>query len=213
MRLWIDGGGLHSAPRCLSAEGVPTDALDLLHLALQLVFAETLLIGTFRDPTFAGKSQRAVGALVGCGCEPEWFEVVDFSSERLEEIYIDAGDELGPQLTQAMDAFIPSTISHRLESSVQKSEDRFDEVIRQALSRGARADLRQEVLEQDNNGLLLMLAATPRGMRSVRWFSGRQSGLLSIPPRLRHSAECIFTTHVLDNVTRRTLQIGAAPKQ
>ena len=188
MRLWIDGGSLHATVRCLEQRGEANDAADQLHIATQLAFADTLVVGAYGGGYYLDQTERAKQALIGIGFEQTCLDVVQASPLELEAIYLAAAESLAERLAGLFDAADFSGANFLLAESVRRSEDRFDTEVRKNLSTAERAALYEDIRSVENNGHLIMLAKSDALWEAVRrlvgdgqqWSSEHSARLASI---------------------------------
>ena len=107
MRLWIDGGSLHATVRCLEQTGEAKDAADQLHIATQLAFADTLVVGAYGGGYYLDQTERAKQALIEIGFEHTCLDVVQATPVELEAIYLAAADSLAKRLRVGEDPLLP----------------------------------------------------------------------------------------------------------
>lgn len=168
MRLWIDGGSLHPVSRCLVRRGIRDDAMQLLHLAVHLTFADTLIVGTYGGGVYARETQQARAALVGIGFESDCVEDAAAPQSQLEDIYAQAAETLAPELRRLHGQYGYSAPHRDLPGPIQELEEQFDDVIRRDLVASDREALLATVRGRENNGLLVMIAKSDTFWSAVR---------------------------------------------
>lgn len=168
MNLWIDGAGLHSFERCQRGEGRRDDALDQLHLAVQLVFADSIYVGVY-DSEYGEKTVRARRALEAVGLNDGCIAQCDAGVRRLREIYARAGDRLGTELLSLNPLARQRTVNNRIHSTaVAQTELAFHHVLQRDLTDHDRRALAEQYERSINNGLMLMLAHSEAAWVSIR---------------------------------------------
>src|SRR5262245_15297802 len=172
MRLWIDGGSLHATLRCLEQTGEARDAADQLHIATQLAFADTLVVGAYGGGYYLDQTEGAREALIGIGFEDTCVEIVHATPAELEAVYLAAADSLAERLRGLFDAADFSGANFPLAESIRKSEDRFDAEVRKKLDSAQRAALYEDIRSVENNGHLIMLAKSDALWEAVRRLVG-----------------------------------------
>lgn len=153
MRILVDNTGVHSVARCLegTAKG-EIDVLGMLQFATQLVFCDTIVVGTYERNEVIEKTNRVFDKLLSAGIEPskieriiineqDWasgcFETALIFAEDLESLFTtDVGDLLATAPDFADKRVIPDGHIHELIS-----HDRSDTVLSEqaaiALKQGA----------------------------------------------------------------------------
>jgi hypothetical protein len=175
MRLWIDGGSLHALPRCLRQKGVGPNVYDQLELAVQLCFAQTLVIGDYESPSYTEKTQEAVGELIKYGFESDSVEIAKTPQSKLHGVYLGAAEALARRLEPKFRDFEHIAQSCSLPPAVQLLEDTFHQAIQTELSDSDREALSERVRGVENNGLIMMLTLSTRFWQAVRSLVARNN--------------------------------------
>ena len=82
MRILIDNTGVHSVGRCLekTAKG-EVDVLGSLQFAKQLIFCDTLLIGSYEHGEVTERTNRVFDVLLSIGIEHNTIERVNITEQ------------------------------------------------------------------------------------------------------------------------------------
>jgi len=132
MKLWIDNTSLHSAAHCLDENA--RDAIDirgLFQLALEIIFADQIVINGFESSSVAERTSELRSKLIDLGLNKTVFTITSVDVDSFRNSCTVAANEVAKDITIAFntDASFISALEPDLSSSERNINDSFHDFI------------------------------------------------------------------------------------